>query len=255
VYGVPLSPPCRAVIWTLLQKHHPFQVQLIVPGVSTKIGSLNDTFLAKTRGRTGIVPVIEDSTSLKFGLSESPAILVHLCENRPTFADLYGAPGTQRKAYIDEYMHWHHGNTKRISSLTIPFIRPDLSVNTGSAAETEEKVGAVFRSLDEGWLKDDEFIAATEKHSIADMLAYEEVAQASMSGAVDLSVYPNLKAWTQRMETIPFHEEAHAALKALGSLTSPSPTEASTPMPQRLGAATKLGLQAIKKAQEGFVSN
>jgi glutathione S-transferase len=249
VYGVPLSPPFRSVIWTLLQRRQAFKVQLVVPGASTKIGSRGESFLAKTRGRTGIVPVLEDES---ITLSESPAILMYLCETRSQFSDLYGKPGTQLKAHIDEYLHWHHGNTKRISALTMPYIRPELRLSCN--AEAEEKAHTVLRSLDEAWLRDDPYVASTDHHSIADMIAYEEVAQASFSGAIDLSQYPKVTAWSERMTALPFHKEAHASLTTLGSLIHPSPSDAALPMMKRLGAATKEGLLAIQAVQDSFAS-
>jgi glutathione S-transferase len=251
VYGVPLSPPFRSVVWALLQKHQPFKIQLIIPGATTRIGSLNESFLAKTRGRTGVVPVLEDG-STAITLSESPAILAYLCETRAALADLYGKPGTVQKAHIDEYMHWHHRNTRGIAALTMPQVRPEL--NLSFTAETEEITHKVLQSLDQAWLKDDQFIAA-EHYSIADLLAYEEIAQSTMTGAVDLSGYPNVKAWTLRMEGMPFHDEAHASLKTLGSLkTNPSSSadDDKTLMMKRLGAATKEGMKEIQRAQDSY---
>lgn len=253
VYGVPLSPPFRSVVWTLLQKRQPFKIQITVPGATTKIGSLNESFLSKTRGRTGIVPVLEDGSTIS--LSESPAILAFLCESRPSSPDLYGKPGTVRKAHIDEYMHWHHTNTKKLSALTIPFLRPDLA-GAYSKAEPEETARKVLQSLDQAWLKNRSYIASTEEDderpSIADMLAYEEVVQATMlldSAVVDLAEYPSLKAWTQRMESLPFHDAAHEALKVLGSMKIKADDE---DMMKRLGMATKEGMKALHDAQASF---
>jgi glutathione S-transferase len=248
IYGVPLSQPFRSVIWALLQKQQHFKIQIIVPGATNKMGSLHESFLAKTRGRTGVVPVLEDESTI---ISESPAILAYLCESRASLADLYGKPGTPQKAQIDSYMHWHHGNTRQIADLTMPYLRPELHLASHTTGEAEERAHKVLQSLDQAWLKDDEFIAY-EKYSIADILAYEEVVQSTMTGVIgDLSVdYPNLKAWMTRMERMPFHDEAHVALQTLGSLSNPSDD---TPIMKRLGSATKEGMKAIQAAQDSYM--
>jgi glutathione S-transferase len=226
----------------LLQKKTPFKIQTTVPGASSRVGSLHETFLSKTRGRTGVIPILEEENTV---ISESPAILSHLCESRG-WTDLYGLPGSVDKAEIDSYMHWHHLNTRKISLLTMALLRPqlDLSVSEHNVVDAHK----VLTSLDENWLKDEEYIAS-QHYSIADILAYEEVVQATMTNILDLKDYPNLAAWCSRMESKPFHEEAHAALKTLGSLKESSDTPL---MMKRLSAATKEGLKAIQAAQDTY---
>jgi glutathione S-transferase len=248
LYGVPLSPPFRAVAWTLLQRHVPFEIKLTIPGATNKMGSLHESFLSKTKGRTGRVPVLEEGSLC---VSESPAILSYLCESRGWVGDLYGPPGTAKKALIDSYMHWHHDSTRHIAALTMPYTRPELKLTLSE--QEQEKARLALESLNSAWLKDDAFIAGGEQHSIADILAYEEVVQATMTGALDLSTldYPNLAAWVERMQQVPFHDAAHASLTALGLLTN---TMSDTPIRKRLGTATKEGMKAIQQAQENYVS-
>lgn len=248
LYGVPLSQPFRSVAWTLLLRNVPFDIQLTVPGASSRIGSLNDSFLSKTKGRTGTVPLLEiDDESC---ISESPAILMYLCEKN-NWSDLYGAPATPRKALIDSYMHWHHTGTRSLAALIRPYVRPELKLQVTD--EDHERARKALESLNNGWLQgDDDFIATADEPTIADLLAYEEVAQVKMTGTLlgenGLKEYPNVSAWVNRMKQLPYHDEVHTAVTVLGNLVEPN----DTPMPKRLGAATKAGVAALKEAQEPF---
>lgn len=263
VYGVPLSPPFRSVVWTLLQKRTPFQIQITVPGATNKMGSRHESFLSLTRGRTGVVPLLQiqdEDRKVVANISESPAILTHLCETQPGWQEeLYAAPGTLEKAQIDAYLHWHHTNTRRIAALTMPYTRPELnqSATTSQQEEAQERAAAVLSQLDRAWLGRDgdgnSYLALPDRYTIADVLAYEEIAQAALTGVVDISEsdYPNLAAWCRRLEQRDFYQEAHQALRSLGSLTSNDDT-APPPMMKRLGAATKDGMKAIQEAQASY---
>ena len=242
LYGVPLSQPFRSVAWTLLQHQVRFEIVLTVPGMTSKIGSLNESFVAKSRGLTSTVPLLEDGTLC---ISESPAILSYLCD-RYGFDSWYGSPGSPRKATIDSYMHWHHSGTRKLAKLQVSRIRPDLGYT-----ETEgdvEAVNRVLQSLEQGWLQDDAYIAGADL-SIADMLAYEEFAQVYMTGLLpQLDEYPRIAAWIDRMTQLPYHAEAHTALTTLGNLKEPN----DSPMPKRLGAATKASMKVIQELQDSF---
>lgn len=242
VYGVPLSQPFRSVAWTLLQHHVRFEVVLTVPGMKNKMGTLNESFMARSRGLSGTVPLFEDG---QVCISESPAILSYVCE-RYGFDPWYGRPGSARKATIDSYMHWHHVGTRKLAKLQVSKVRPDLKYT-----ETEkdiEEINDVLRSIENGWLREDAYIAGTDL-SIADMLAYEEFAQVHMTGLLpQLDEYPRIAAWIHRMTQLPYHAEAHHSLTSLGNLKEPN----DTPMPKRLGAATKSAMQVLQEVQETF---
>jgi len=247
VFGVPLSQPFRSVVWTLLQKQTPFEIQITVPGATNKMGSLHESFLNRTRGRTGTVPVLQEGGGA-VAISESPAILAYLCESRG-WEDLYGQPGTISKAQIDSYLHWHHTHTRRLAALTRPYLRPDLQATPSE--QDEEAAHQVLTSLDRDWLRHDEYMAS-EHCSIADILAYEEIAQATLTGVLSLTNdYPNLEAWCRRQEAKDHYDAAHRSLQTLGSLTDSN----ETPMMKRLGAATKEGIKAIQEVQATYHTN
>lgn len=242
LYGVPLSQPFRAVAWSLLQHHVVFDVQLCVPGATSKIGSLHESFLAKSK--TGTVPLLELTThgGVMMTIGESPVILSHLCETLGWNPLLHGPPGSARKVQIDSYLHWHHVGTRQIAKLAAEHLRPDLKLVIDRPQILQQ-----LTKLNDAWLMDD-YIAGTDL-SIADFLAYEEVAQLYMTGLLDdLPEYPKVHAWVQRMEQLPYHKEAHAALTTLGNLVEPNEMS----MAKRLGAATKAGMEAYKLVQMNY---
>mmetsp|Transcript_10143 Transcript_10143/g.19525 ORF Transcript_10143/g.19525 Transcript_10143/m.19525 type:complete len:271 (+) Transcript_10143:50-862(+) len=248
LYGVPLSQPFRSVAWCmlLLPRAPRFEIILTVPLLSDHPrGSRHPSYTSKTKAKYNRIPLLEDG---KFCLVESPAILSYLCErfNHKYGIDdtLYGPSGSTRKATIDSYMHWHHLGTRRLSSLVAPFVLP------GSKYQLREKdqvqAQKVLQELEQGWLNPSEPFIAGENVSIADLLCYEDIVQTTLTELVSLEDFPSIRAWTQRMEGLPFHNQVHSALTTLGSLTAPN----ETPMEQRLKAATKAGLVALQSAQE-----
>jgi len=247
LYGVPLSQPFRAVAWSLVQHHMPFEIQLCVPGATSKIGSLHESFLQKSK--TGTIPLVEvvdgGSNSTMITIGESPVILSHLCETQEQWRHAYGLPGSSRKAQIDSYMHWHHTGTRQLAQLSAIYLRPDMNLTISD--NDRNGILKQLGILNDAWLVDD-FIAG-DQLSIADLLAYEEVAQLYMTGLLpELKDYLNVQAWVQRMEKLPYHEEAHQALTSLGNLALPNEVS----MPKRLGAATKVGMEAYKKVQASY---
>ena len=264
LYGVPLSQPFRSVAWALLQNHIPFEVQLIIPGATTKIGSRNEAYRSLSKMRSTRIPLLED-TKTGFTVAESPAILSYLCDCHGA-TDMYATPGSTKRATIDSYMHWHHTGTRKLSSLVFPYLRPgeDGSASSVSLKDIEAKVTQTLEMLEEGWFaslgtdeddSENRFIAGGTQHSIADLLAYEEICQLYMLGLVPSDVlqanYPKIHAWTKRMVQLPYHEQVHVAMVELGDVTAHS----DVPLAKRLGTANKAAFQALVEAQSNFQAN
>ena len=266
LYGVPLSQPFRSVAWALLQNQVRFEVQLTVPGASSKIGSHHANYTAKSRMKTTKIPLLED-TRTGFSVAESPAILSFLCERYGWETTLYGMPGSPKKATIDSYMHWHHTGTRALSAYMFPYLR-EVQKDATYFEKERARTLQTLQTLEEGWFatltsragdaEDDLFLAGGDHHSIADMLAYEEVVQLTELGLLQEDMlsqdFPKVSAWMGRMKQLPYHEEAHRALVTLGDVTVAS-TEDDSPMSRRLGAATKAGLKALAEAQSDFPAN
>ncbi|CAB9519717.1 glutathione Stransferase [Seminavis robusta] len=254
LYGVPLSQPFRSVAWALLQNQIRFEVQLTVPGATTKIGSRNDAFRSLSKMRSSKIPLLQN-TRTGFTIAESPAILAHLCEG----TSLYAPPGSTQRATIDSYMHWHHTGTRKLSSFIFPYLRPAEATQViDQDQQLQAKMAATLKSLENGWFADmttekECFLAGGTDPSIADLLAYEEIVQLPMLGLLPQSQlqaeYPKIAAWTERMARLPFHDPVHIAMTELGDVTD---TNNEIPLMKRLGAANKAALQALAEAQTNF---
>lgn len=242
LYGVPLSQPVRAIAWACLMKHKPFNLVLTVPGSAGKSGSKADSFLSKNP--LGQVPLLEEDSG--FMLAESSAILTYLCEKHAW--DLYPSSAADR-ARVNSYLHWHHSGTRQLARVFGPMVRPDLKVPPEEMEQRRRQAQDAVELFERAWLASgDGFIAGLPRPSIADLLAYEEVAQALpeyLNLGPDLGAYPRLLDWIGRMKALPKYEPAHVVLATLGDLTAP----AELPLPKRLGAATKAAMQAYTQAQ------
>ena len=242
LHGVPLSQPFRSVAWACLQKRLRFEVQLVVPGMSDKRGSRGEPYLKLNP--LGTVPTLEDGSVV---IAESAAMLSYLA-NKHSWTDLYPLDPVAR-ARVDSFMHWHHSGTRQIAGgFAVPYLRPDLAAAAGEAGLAKAKETALksLQQLENTWLASDPFVAASHP-TLADLLAYEEVAQVAPTffNILGLEEYPRIEAWLERMAALPFHEEAHAALASLGDLT----VAHDTPLMKRMGAATKAGLASLAAAQ------
>ena len=59
--------------------------------------------------------------------------------------------------------------------------------------------------------------------------------------------YPNLKAWTEKMQRLPYHDAAHAALYTLSDIIEQTKSTRTTL--SHLAMAQKEGFKAIQQAQ------
>jgi len=245
LHGVPLSQPFRSVAWALLQKRLPFEVKMAVPGSTRKGGTGSPDFLAMNP--TGNVPFMEDG---EVRISEGPAILAHLCQKNG-WSDLYPyAEASPLKAKVDEYCHWHHSNTRLLApAYFAPLARPDMATEPAQLASHRSRGTRALELLESAWLADSSFIGGADHMTIADLIAYEEVGQIGpkFMNLVCFDPYPNIRAWVGKMEQAPYHDEAHAALTALGDLSAFEPGDKE--LGKRIGAASKAGFGALAASQ------
>ena len=172
LHGVPLSQPFRSVAWTLLQKRVPFEVSLCVPGSGGKRGSKGEAYLALNP--LGTVPLLEDGP---IKVVESAAILQYL-SSKHGWTDLYPASLSDR-ARVDAFCHWHHGGTRQLAGgFYAPHVRPDMAEKFGEDGIARAKKNGLdaLDKLETIWLAADPFLAAANA-TLADLIAYEEVAQ------------------------------------------------------------------------------
>lgn len=269
LYGVPLSQPFRSVAWTLLQLELPFQVEMAVPGMNSKLGTHHENFRKLTPHRSTLVPLLTYTTKENeenpVVISESPAIMAHVCEtfgtkqNDPHYS-LYPPPGTVAKAHVDSYMHWHHSNTRLLARLFQTKVRPDMK--TTLSEQDYAQLHDLLHTLNSGWLlagntnssnhdhSSSHFIGGLDHPTIADILAYGELSAVTMTNllTVDPIEFSVLHGWMKEMAKLPHHDHVHQSLVVLGNLAE----ESQTPISKRLGAATKAGIQGLVEAQESY---
>lgn len=235
VYGVPVSQPCKAVMWACLYKRLPFKLDVVVPGLKQKRGALHPDYLAINP--TGTIPAIEEDG---FVVWESHAILTYLAQKH-AWTDLYPAD-LQQRSIVDQYLHWHHRNAREASALVMPRFRPDIKIPPGMQAAALATVTKALTLIEGIWLADKDYIAGPSL-TLADFSCYSEFGQlsAKFGNLVDFAPYPRTQEWMQRMEELPFFEEVMAPNAIMGDLSGGLPAE-------KLGEANKVAIKALKTA-------
>ena len=221
LYGVPLSQPVRAVIWTLLLKGQNFELVMINPGSKGEMGSRNSSYLKKSP--SGTIPCIEELAT-GFVLSEAHAILCYLCRKNG-WNDLYPSD-IQLRAKIDSYLHFHHRGARDASlGLFAPKVRKDLHIPELMQTISMRLVTRAIKVLESAWLSESSFLTGNDI-TIADIAAYVEIGQLHhrFTNLFDFNPYPNVSRWLDRMALVEFHDSVHASLRALGDIAKNTPT-------------------------------
>jgi glutathione S-transferase len=237
LYGSPASQPSRAVYWACLIEGLPFELRL------PDFGDMGGSALADLNPKRQ-VPTILDGD---FALYEMPAILVYLCEKHG-WQDLY-PEDPESQALVHQYLHFHHTSTRLATmKLMAPHVTvafPELIERSedgmdpmqGDALRTALRepdvlesgrrvVGKVAGMIERGYLRGDSSFLCAAHATIADVAAYEELAQLRWANLFHFEGYPELRRWLDAMAQLPFHEEAHRYNAALGDiLTEPNTME------------------------------
>ena len=238
VYGVPFSQPVRAVLWLLMIKKMPFDLQLINPGSSSEGGSRHPNYLKKFP--TGTIPSFEDLDT-GFLLSESHAIMSYLC-NKYDWNDMY-PNNLEQRGKVDSYLHLHHRNVREASiGLVAPKVRKDLNFSEDFLRTSIANIEKAFKAIDEGWLADSRFLVG-DNLTIADISAYVEIGQLQkgFTNIYNFDTLPNIKRWLEEMKTVDSHDDIHVALSELGDISEQAPSI------EKIKSANKKAFLAIKE--------
>ncbi len=238
VYGVPFSQPVRAVLWLLMIKKMPFDLQLINPGSSSEGGSRHPNYLRKFP--TGTIPSFEDLDT-GFLLSESHAIMSYLC-NKYDWNDMY-PNNLEQRGKVDSYLHLHHRNVREASiGLVAPKVRKDLNFSEDFLRTSKANIEKAFKAIDEGWLADSRFLVG-DNLTIADISAYVEIGQLQkgFTNIYNFDTLPNIKRWLEEMKTVDSHDDIHVALSELGDISEQAPSI------EKIKSANKKAFLAIKE--------
>ena len=150
-----------------------------------------------------LVPMLEDGD---FRLTESSAILKYL-------ADKIGSPAypkdLKQRAKVNEMMDWINTNFYRDwgYNLCYPQLFPHLKHRSDEAQAATLEVGQKnakrwLKVLNDYWLGPNKAYLCGDQITIADYLAIGIVSLGELIGA-DLSAYPYVKRWLDRMEKGP----------------------------------------------------
>ena len=238
VYGVPFSQPVRAVLWLLMIRKMPFDLQLINPGSSSEGGSRHPNYLKKFP--TGTIPSFEDLDT-GFLLSESHAIMSYLC-NKYDWNDMY-PNNLEQRGKVDSYLHLHHRNVREASiGLVAPKVRKDLNFSEDFLRTSKANIEKAFKAIDEGWLADSRFLVG-DNLTIADISAYVEIGQLQkgFTNIYNFDTLPNIKRWLEEMKTVDSHDDIHVALSELGDISEQAPSI------EKIKSANKKAFLAIKE--------
>ena len=217
IYGHPVSQPARAVqiFARAANIEHEFVVLDMMKGEHKK----PEYLLVNPSGQ---VPAIADGD---FNLAESHAIMTYLHATRHAEDHWYPAD-PQKRALVDRYLHWHHGNLRRgayvvYATVFAPMMnRPVAEVTLADAVEIRAKS---FTQL-ETWLTATPYLAGSEV-SIADISAVCEVTGQELTH-FDLTPYPHVQAWVARLFEIPAVVEGHQGLNAFKAMLAAKQAEA-----------------------------
>ncbi len=242
IYGVPFSQPVRAVIWLLLYKQRPFELELINPGSKSERGSRNPDYLAMNPA--GTIPALHEPDT-GFTLGESNAIMTYLC-NQHGWTDVY-PDEVRRRAKVDWYLHFHHRSIRPAAIIIAPRVRKDLDIPDVVLAENERALHRGLKTLNSGWLTESRYLTG-DTVTIADFAAYAEIGQlqAGFTNCVDLSPYPNIERWIGAMKQVDAHDDVHVVLSELGDISQEAPTM------EALKASNKSALRALKAKLQSF---
>ena len=203
IYGDLLSQPTRAVVLFCKLTKIPYNLRLVL---IRKSEQRSPAFLAINPD--GRVPAITDGD---FSLGESHAILMYLARSRAV-ADHWYPKDLSKRAIVDRYLHWHHTNLRHAGYWIYWKVMAPLLGLEPKDYVLEESPVVLARSLKvmDGWLSKQPYIAGSEI-SIADLSALCELTQLELLN-YDLTPYPKVHAWYQRLRVLPEVRETHSLL-------------------------------------------
>ncbi|KAL1132132.1 hypothetical protein AAG570_010089 [Ranatra chinensis] len=215
LYSDNLSQPCRAVEIFLLTNNIPYELEFIdlLEGKQKKKHFCEVNPLKK-------VPVIDDNG---FIIRESVAILRYLC-NTQNCPDHWYPKDLKLRALVDEYLSWHHLETRNkcYSYIRYKSVEPLVSghpPDENVLNKMESEMNDVLDNLDRIWLKNKLFLTSNSL-TIADLLAATELEQLAIANFDPTCSRPALAAWIQRVIklTNPYYDNVHKRLKYFNKL-------------------------------------
>ena len=112
---------------------------------------------------------------------------------------------------------------------------------------SHRNLGGALRALETLYLNDQPYLFG-DAVSICDLSAYVENGQLQprFTNTYDFSELPNVSAWLERMQLLPFHDEVHICLTEMGDISQEAPSM------DVIRNANISGLKALKAALESL---
>ena len=213
----------------------PFDVQVVIPGSKAAGGTRHPDFKKAVPG--GTIPALKDGD---FVLSESIAILQYLCDKNG-WNDFY-PKDVQQRALVDQITHWSHRTIRETTiGYLFPLFRPGDAKMPKFFYEASQKIAVhSIGVLEDNYLQSRPYLTG-DHPTIADIVVYTEVQQLRAGNLLDLSSFPKVCAWLDRMQKLPGHDVAFASLHALGDMS-----EKTALTPEEMKNGTIAGLKAIR---------
>lgn len=199
IYGDKISQPTRSVLQfcNLSKIKYTFTQILIEKGEhkSSEFKKINPL------GKLPAIKIIQDNDT-EFNLHESAAILKFLSAIYKTPEHWYNREDIKRRALIDQYIDYHHGNTRLACTGTFfneyfypIFVKRGVKVNK-APIENTNMLPKVLKFINEQ-MSNKNFIIDDEM-TIADLLLYNELIQL-YSINYDFSQWMNIYNFMSRM--------------------------------------------------------
>lgn len=196
VHGHIVSQPTRAVLSFLRANNIPYEFVPVNP-----LAREHMTPQFKAINPLCQIPAIEDGY-VKLG--ESHSILIYLQTTRKC-PDFWYPQDPAKRALVNRYLHWHHGNLRR--GFLVLFARiPGVKVAESSVSEAQAIFNRSLRTMEE-LLTANAYLAGPGP-TLADLAAFCELDQHTVRG-IDLSAYPKLQAWMKTIGALPGVKEVH----------------------------------------------
>lgn len=194
----PISPPARAVLIFLKHTKIPHE---IVPVDFINAEHTQQHYLKVNS--MGQLPAINDDG---FALAECQAIMTYLHGSRKCSDDLYPAD-LKKRALVDRHLHWYHTNIRLGGSLFRKTGVDPVRKARVAIGSPEDTRFVLVRSLTqmEKWLNAGTYMVGNNI-TLADFATHAYCNQLNTI-KYDFGVYPRVKEWMARLNSLPEVEE------------------------------------------------
>eukprot|EP01084_Bolivina_argentea_P222941 377301_1 len=178
LYGMPISHPTRSIMWLCSMKGFKDYKLVIINSYIPRKYRKNDDYYFNNIRFDGKIPAIEDTDG--FILFEGAAIMQYLCTKykwNSLYPSIYNL---KRRAKIDQYLNWHHENTRMLSFgylAPILIIKKPLNelINNDNLLQKRKVARNAMRILNDKILGNSKLFIVDNSLSIDDIFWYEEI--------------------------------------------------------------------------------